>query len=84
MGVGTESMNSDLLGTTPDQKVRSSRDCQRRRRTEYHRKRLVEDAAYREQCRDRQQKWREKNPHYMQRYWADRRSGDRLNTKQSL
>lgn len=68
----------------PDQKVCSSRDCQRRRRTEYHRKKLVEDAAYREQCRDSQQKWREKNPHYMKSYWADRRSGDRLNTKQSL
>jgi hypothetical protein len=68
----------------PDQKVCSSRDCQRRRRTEYHRKKLVEDAAYREQCRDSQQKWREKNPHYMKRYWADRRTGDRLNPKQSL
>ena len=68
----------------PDQKVCSSRDCQRRRRTEYHRKKLVDDAAYREQCRDSQQKWREKNPHYMKRYWADRRTGDRLNPKQSL
>ena len=68
----------------PDQKVCSSRDCQRRRRTDYHRKKLVEDAAYREQCRDSQQKWREKNPHYMKRYWADRRAGDRLNSAVDL
>lgn len=65
----------------PDQKVCSSGDCQRRRRTDYHRKKLVEDPGYREQCRDSQQKWREKNPHYMKRYWADRRAGDRLNAK---
>lgn len=65
----------------PDQKVCSSGDCQRRRRTDYHRKKLVEDPVYREQCRDSQQKWREKNPHYMKRYWADRRAGDRLNAK---
>src|ERR1039458_211388 len=67
----------------PDQKVCSSRDCQRRRRTDYHRKKLVEDAVYREQCRDSQQKWCEKNPNYMKRYWADRRAGDRLSAKKS-
>ncbi|GEM_PF-1282619 len=67
----------------PDQKVCSSGDCQRRRRTDYHREKLVEDPVYREQCRDSQQKWREKNPHYMKRYWADRRAGDRRNAKNS-
>ena len=67
----------------PDQKVCSSGDCKRRRRTDYHRKKLVEDPDYREQCRDSQQKWREKIPHYMRRYWADRRAGDRLNAKKS-
>ena len=67
----------------PDQKVCSSGDCQRRRRTDYHRKKLVEDPVYREQCRDSQKKWREKNPHYMKRYWADRRAGGRLNAKKS-
>ena len=67
----------------PDQKVCSSGDCQRRRRTDYHRKKLVEDPVYREQCRDSQQKWREKNPHYMKRYWAKRRTDDGLNAKKS-
>jgi hypothetical protein len=67
----------------PDQKVCSSGDCQRRRRTDYHRKKLVEDPGYRAQCRDSQQKWRDKNPHYMKSYWADRRAGDLLNAKKS-
>jgi hypothetical protein len=67
----------------PDQQVCSSGDCQRRRRTDYHRKKLVEDPVYREQCRDSQQKWREKNPHYMKRYWAKRRTDDGLNAKKS-
>jgi hypothetical protein len=67
----------------PDQKVCSSGDCQRRRCTDYHREKLVEDPVYREQCRDSQQKWREKNPHYMKRYWAKRRAGDSLNAKKS-
>jgi len=67
----------------PDQQVCSSGDCQRRRRTDYHRKKLVEDSVYREQCRDSQKKWREKNPHYMKHYWAKRRADDRLNAKRS-
>ena len=65
----------------PNQRVCSSADCQRRRRTEYHRKKLIEDPAYREQCLDSQKKWREKNPHYMKRYWARRRAQDRLSEK---
>jgi hypothetical protein len=67
----------------PDQQVCSSGDCQRRRRTDYHRAKLVEDPVYREQCLDSQKKWREKNPHYMKRYWAKRRADDRLNAKRS-
>lgn len=67
----------------PDQQVCSSGDCQRRRRTAYHRKKLVEDPLYREQCRDSQKKWRENNPHYMKRYRAKRRDGDRPISKAS-
>ena len=40
----------------PDQQVCSSADCQRRRRTDYHRQKLIEDPAYREQCLDSQKK----------------------------
>jgi len=67
----------------PDQQVCSSGSCQRRRRTDYHRKKLVEDPLYREQCRDSQKKWRENNPYYMKRYWAKRRSDDRVSAKRS-
>jgi hypothetical protein len=57
----------------PDQQVCSLADCQRRRRTDYHRKKLATDTIYREQCRDSQAKWREENPEYMKRYRARRR-----------
>jgi hypothetical protein len=52
----------------PDQQVCSSKECQRRRRTDYHRKKIQDDPVYREQCLDSQRKWRERNPDYMQRY----------------
>lgn len=61
----------------PDQRVCSSGDCQRRRRNDYHRKKLTEDPDYREQCRDSQKKWREKNPDYMKQYRAACRLGGR-------
>ena len=57
----------------PDQTVCSLPECQRRRRTDYHRKKLAEDPLYREQCRDSQRDWRERNPQYMQDYRARRR-----------
>jgi hypothetical protein len=63
----------------PDQKICSSADCQRRRRTEYHQKKVSTDPAYRDQCHDSQRKWRDKNPQYMKRYLANRR----LNPKKS-
>ncbi len=58
----------------PDQTVCSSADCQRRRRAEYHKRKLATDPAYLEQCRHSQQKWLEKNPYYMKRYLAKRRA----------
>ena len=57
----------------PDQDVCSSKECQRRRRTEYHRKKIEQDPIYREQCRDSQRKWREQNPDYMKKYLLRRR-----------
>jgi hypothetical protein len=58
----------------PDQLVCSSAQCQLRRRTDYHRRKLIEDPVYREQCLDSQRKWRAKNPQYMKRYWTRRRA----------
>lgn len=68
----------------PDQRVCSSIQCQRRRRTDYHRKKLAEDPLYREQCRDSQRKWRERNPAYMRDYRAELRRRDPLSNKSSL
>ena len=59
----------------PDQRVCSSTDCQRRRRTDYQWQKLATDPVYQEQCRDSQKKWREKNPGYMKRYRAKHRIG---------
>lgn len=57
----------------PNQDVCTSRECQLRRRTDYHRQKIVEDPIYREQCRDSQRKWREQNPDYMKKYLLRRR-----------
>lgn len=56
----------------PNQTVCSSTECQRRRRTEYHRRKLREDPEYREQCSLSRQKWREAHPGYMKRYLRKR------------
>ena len=54
----------------PDQIVCSALDCQRRRRTDYHRKRLEEDTAYRDQCDFSKSVWKEKNPNYQKLHRA--------------
>jgi hypothetical protein len=68
----------------PDQQVCSLHDCQRRRRADYHRHKLAEDPAYREQCRDSQAKWRAKNPDYMERYRARHRPSSQTAAKTRL
>jgi hypothetical protein len=52
----------------PNQVICSKPDCQKRRRVEYHRKRLQDDIAYRAQCADSQGKWRDAHPNYMRKY----------------
>ncbi len=68
----------------PEQQVCSLENCQRRRRTEYHRLKLAEDPVYREQCRDSQAKWRAKNPDYMKRYRARIRPSSQAAAKTRL
>lgn len=63
----------------PTQLVCSSDECQRRRRADYHRNKLATDLGYREQCRDSQKKWRQRNPGYMKRYRAKQRVLSRQN-----
>jgi hypothetical protein len=52
----------------PEQTVCSGSACQRQRRTDYHRQRIKDDPSYRAQCRDSQQKWRDRHPDYMPNY----------------
>jgi hypothetical protein len=67
----------------PDQRVCDSAECQQRRRTDYHRQKITTDFLYREQCRDSQKKWREKNPGYMKKYRARRKLGSRRHSAKS-
>src|SRR5204863_366925 len=52
----------------PGQSVCSDPGCQRRRRAEYHRQKIVADPEYRQVCLDNPQKWRSRNPDYWRRY----------------
>jgi hypothetical protein len=52
----------------PRQAVCGGTDCQCRRRTEYHRKKLTVDPEYREVCRDSPRKWRSRHPDYWKQY----------------
>ena len=52
----------------PQQRVCSRKECQQRRKREYHRRKLETDPVYRETCRDSRLKWRERNPDYQRRY----------------
>jgi hypothetical protein len=52
----------------PGQLVCSGRDCQRRRRAEYHRQKIAADPEYRQVCRDSPQKWRSHHPDYWRQY----------------
>lgn len=52
----------------PEQHVCSEPACQRQRRSEYHRERIRRDAAYAEDVRASQRKWRHANLDYWKRY----------------
>jgi len=52
----------------PQQSVCSQPDCQRRRRSDYHRERIRNDSAYAEDVRASQKKWRQANRDYWKPY----------------
>jgi hypothetical protein len=54
----------------PQQSVCSKAECQRLRRSEYHREKLQADPEYRQVARDSQKKWRQAHPGYDQKYRA--------------
>jgi hypothetical protein len=50
------------------QAVCGGADCQRHRRTDYHRAKIAADPEYGEVCRDSLRKWRSRNPDYWKQY----------------
>ena len=51
----------------PQQLVCSQPQCQRRRRSDYHRKKLRTDPEYRQVVRDSQKQWWDEHPDYQKR-----------------
>jgi hypothetical protein len=51
----------------PGQSVCSDSDCQRRRRSDAHRRKIASDPEYRQVCQDSSHKWRTRNPEYWRR-----------------
>ena len=66
----------------PRQTVCSEADCQRHRRTEYHKAKIAADPDYRQSCRDSPRKWRAGNPDYWKRYRAKHPSVTERNRQQ--
>jgi len=54
----------------PQQVICSQAKCQQRRRREYHRQKLANDAEYRQGARESQKKWRDAHPNYLREYRA--------------
>ena len=48
----------------------SQAECQRQRRTDYHRQKLRTDPVYRQVAQDSQRKWRQAHPDYLRQYLA--------------
>jgi hypothetical protein len=51
----------------PGQSVCSESDCQRRRRSDGHRRKIASDPEYRQVCQHSSRKWRTRNPEYWRR-----------------
>jgi len=54
----------------PAQTVCTSPDCQRLRRSDYHRRKIAGDPDYRQACLESRRKWRENHPDYQAGYRA--------------
>lgn len=52
----------------PAQLVCSRAECQRLRRTDYHRRKLADDPGYAEKCRESARQWRKQRPGYWDEY----------------
>ena len=54
----------------PEQTVCTSPECQRHRRSDYHRRKAAVDPDYRQACLESRRKWRENHPGYQAGYRA--------------
>lgn len=52
----------------PDQSICGRPECQRRRRADYHRRKIAIDPLYAQVVRESRKKWRDANPDYQKRY----------------
>src|ERR1700680_676962 len=52
----------------PPQNVCSHPECQKRRRTDYHRNKRLHDPTYAQTCQDSQEHWRREHPDYNRQY----------------
>lgn len=66
----------------PHQDVCSAQECQRRRRTDYHRKKIRLDSEYAQVVRDSQKKWREAHPGYSKQYRQEHAEAAERNRRQ--
>jgi hypothetical protein len=51
------------------QRVCSQSECQRRRRADYHRRKIQTDLLYADVVKDSRKLWREEHPGYQKTYW---------------
>lgn len=66
----------------PQQLVCSQPECQRRRRREYHRRKIRLDPLYAQVVRDSQKKWRDTHPGYPKQYRKDHPQAVERNRRQ--
>jgi len=66
----------------PQQSVCSQPDCQRRRRSDYHRERIRHDRSYAEDVRASQKKWSQAHPDYWKQYRRQHPASVERNRKQ--
>lgn len=64
------------------QQVCGAPECQKQRRTEYHKQKISTDPEYREVCRESPRKWRARNPGYWKRYREERPAAAERNRQQ--
>jgi hypothetical protein len=64
------------------QVVCSKAECQRQRRSDYHRQKLRSDPEYRQVACDSQRKWRQAHPDYLRQYLAQHAEAVERNRQQ--